>query len=636
MTAIAGFLGLSGAMRAAAMCRRMIKAQLRYGPHGNGVVEAGDIAMGRALYRLLPGEDAEPWAEAGGPLLLAADVRIDNRDELLDALGLDRASAGGDSWLLHAGWSLWGEGLLERLNGDFAFAVWESERQRLTLVRDPSGQRPLHYVADSRFAAFATMPSGLLALPGVSARPDEARLACFLADLPAEPERSFFDGVRRVEPGALVRIEGGEASAVRWWSPPLATLRLPRIEDYAEALGYELDRAVSARLRRASGGVAAHLSGGWDSSAVAASAALALACRGERLAAFTSAPREGFNGPIPEGYVADESLLAAATAALHPNVDHNVLRPAGGDPFALAARMSALAQQPTGHVCNNLWWTGVAGAAAGRGASVLLTGEMGNHTISAGSAATLADWLRRSPGGWYREARGLVASGDLAWRSVLASSFGPFLPAWVSEALRRAAGRGREAADDAPYLAPGRKDAVVARRRSLGWDGRGARDTRLRRLELIRLSDPGNFRKAALAGWGIDERDPTADRRLIEFCLSLPPEALLAGGVRRPALRRVLEGRVAGEVLDSRLRGYQTADWYERIGPEEVSRAAQGAAASADPALFATAAMTRDAARWPTSGWERRDVIFRYRMQLLRAISAAQFAAPLPPAPDAR
>ena len=634
MTAIAGFLGLSGGMPAAGMCRRMIEAQLEYGPHGHGVVDAGDIAMGRALYRLLPGEEAEPWAEERGHLLLAADVRIDNREALLDALRLDRASPGGDAWLLHAGWSRWGEGLLERLNGDFAFAVWESDRRRLTLVRDPSGQRPLHYVAGPRFAAFATMPSGLLALPGIVARADETRLACFLADTPAEPDRSFFEGLRRVEPGGLVRIEGGSVTPARWWSPPLGTLRLPRLEDYAEALGHELDRAVSARLRRASGGVAAHLSGGWDSSAVAASAALALAARGGRLTAFTAAPREGFDGPVPEGYVADESALAAATAALHPNVDHVVLRPGGGDPFALAARMSALAQQPTGHVCNNLWWTSVAGAAAGRGASVLLTGEMGNHTISAGSAATLADWLRVRPGGWYGEARALVASGELAWRSVLASSFGPFLPAWVSDTLRRLAGRGTQASDDAPYLAPERKDAIAERRRSLGWDGRGARDTRLRRLELIRLSDPGNFRKAALAGWGIDERDPTADRRLIEFCLSLPPEALLAGGVRRPALRRALEGRVAGAVLDSRLRGYQTADWYERIGPDEVSRAAGSAAESADPALFAAAAMTRDAARWPTSGWERREVIFRYRMQLLRAVSAARFAAAVPPAPD--
>ena len=118
-------------------------------------------------------------------------------------------------------------------------------------------------------------------------------------------------------------------------------------------------------------------------------------------------------------------------------------------------------------------------------------------------------------------------------------------------------------------------------------------------------------------------RPTTAAGRIL---FSLPPEALLENGVRRPALRRALAGRVPEAVLDQQLRGYQMPDWYEQIRGEEVRAFAF---AAAEPGLArsmidleATGAAARN---WPTSGWEERPVIYRYRMQLLRSLAAASF-----------
>jgi asparagine synthase (glutamine-hydrolysing) len=87
--------------------------------------------------------------------------------------------------------------------------------------------------------------------------------------------------------------------------------------------------------------------------------------------------------------------------------------------------------------------------------------------------------------------------------------------------------------------------------------------------------DQGNYNKGVLGGWGVDMRDPSADRRLVEFCLSVPPEQFLAGGVPRSLARRAFADRLPPEVLRERRKGYQAADWFEGMS---VSRAfpAQG------------------------------------------------------------
>jgi asparagine synthase (glutamine-hydrolysing) len=126
----------------------------------------------------------------------------------------------------------------------------------------------------------------------------------------------------------------------------------------------------------------------------------------------------------------------------------------------------------------------------------------------------------------------------------------------------------------------------------------------------------------------VEERDPTNDRRLVEFCFSLPPEALLDRGVRRPALRTALAGRVPASVIDQRLRGQQMADWYEQIRGEDVRAFARAEAASGlAGSVIDMAALEQTALSWPTSGWEERPLIYLYRMHLLRSLAAANFVS---------
>lgn len=627
MSAIASVWSFDGQGRARGLCDHLLDAQAVYGPHRRDSTLVGDYAAGRCLDSRLPEDrfDRQPLNSDDGRFVLVADLRIDNREELLSALSLG-TSAGSrlsDSELLFRGLLAWGEGVLARTIGDFAFALWDARERTLLLARDTAGERPLHYRRGHGFFACSTMPLPLARLPGLRLDVDEARLAEFVADLPpARDGRSFLADVGAIEPAhrALVTREGMEVK--RYWEPSRRPLRLARREQYGEALREQLDAAVSRRLRRASGRVGAQLSSGLDSSAVATSAAPALAATGERLLAFTSAPREGFDGPVVAGRIGDESAAAAATARLHLNIDHHVVRPAGVSALALIETSQRLSGQPVGHVGNNVWWQSLNRRAREAGVSVMLTGEAGNFSISAGLGVdTLGDLGRSGAfGRWWREASALNRRGDFDWAQMLNASIGPFVPEGLYARLRR------RSPQLPPFVAAGWRDPMRRRLESAGWDVRPPRNSAERRWKMLQLADPGTYRKRSLAEWGIEERDPTNDRRLAEFCFSLPPEALLDGGVRRPALRRALAGRVPDTLLDQRLRGQQMPDWYEQIGGEEVQAFARAEAESGlAGCVIDLAAAERVAQSWPTSGWNERPVIYLYRMHLLRTLAAARF-----------
>lgn len=584
--------------------------------------------MGRCLYRLLPedGFDRQPVIGGDGRFVLVADLRIDNRDELIAGLSLGAACGSrlSDSALLLRGWLAWGRGLLTRMIGDFAFALWDGRERTLLLARDTAGERPLHYREGEGFFAYATMAPPLARLPGTRFDVDEERLAAFVADLPPGGRRSFFADVAALEPGHCALVTSGGIAVERYWEPSRRPQHFQRREQYGEALREQLDAAVNRRLRRSGGLVGSQLSSGLDSSAVTSSAALALASRGERLLAFTSAPREGFDGPVVAGRIGDESAIAAATASLYPNIDHRIVRPAGASALKLIETSHRLSGQPVGHVCNNVWWQSIDRRAAEAGVSVMLTGEAGNFTISAGLGVdTLGDlantgsWRR-----WWREARTLKRRGDFSWPQMLNGSFGSRLPESLYARLR---GRGPQLP---PFVAAGWSDRMRGRIEAAGWDVRPPRHSAARRWKMLRMADPGNYRKRSLAEWGVEERDPTNDRRLVEFCFSLPPEALLDGGERRPALRRALDGRVPGAVLDQRLRGYQMPDWYEQVRGDEVRAFARAEAQSGLAGSVVDLAAVDEAARsWPASGWQERPVIYLYRMHLLRTLAAASFVS---------
>ena len=351
MTALAGLWRFDGRPDAADGCARILASQQLYGPHAVAQWTAGDVALGRRLMRVLPEDafDRQPLISGHGRYVLVADIRLDNRNELTDTLQIPSSQSRSlcDAAILLAAIERWEESCIDRVVGDYAFALWDSVRRRLLLVRDPLGQRPLHYHRGNKFFAFASMPKGLHALPEVPYAPDEDRIAESLVLMPETGTQSFFRGIERVEPGHVVTVTATGFSARRYWQPRRQTVALRGPEEYSDAIRELLDQAVRCRLRGAEDKVGADLSGGFDSGAVAATAARLLAPSGGRVVAFTAVPREGYEDSPPRNRLVDEGPYAAATAALYPNIEHVLIRSEGRSPLDGLDRAFFLFDRPS-------------------------------------------------------------------------------------------------------------------------------------------------------------------------------------------------------------------------------------------------------------------------------------------------
>lgn len=635
MTAIAGCWNYGGRPGASDACRRMLAAQRIYGPHHEANWSNGEVALGRALYRLLPEDrhDRDVQASADGLHRIVADVRLDNRSELADALGIGEAQAAAmpDAAFVLAAWRRWGEQALDRLVGDFAFALWDEPKQTLILATDFLGQRPLHYHRGDGFFAFATMPKGLHALPDVPYAPDEQAVAEFLVLMPQGDSRSFFKDISLVEPGEMVRVTPPRTIGRRYWQPQKPDPAAPLRSDHVEGLRHLLDRATADRLRGAGGRVASHLSAGFDSAAVTATAARLLAAGG-RVAAFTAVPKPGYGGAVPAGRIGDEGPLAAATAALYPNVDHVLIRSGHKSPVERLDRDFFLFDRPMLNPCNMVWVNAINDEVRDRGIAVMLTGQMGNMSLTyAGS-----EWLGElfGSGRLFRLCRigaALIRHGDMSWRQVLSSAMCPHLPPKLWKRLSQWRGRSYDVLHYSA-IAPDRLETLdlerTARERGIDLGYRPRSDPFETRLWVLRRTVPGLYNKGTLAGWGIDQRDPTADRRLMEYCLGLPGEAFLAGGRTRALARRGLADRLPAAVLDQRMKGLQAIDWHEgaTAARSEIAAEVERFAGCTVAGETLNADRLRSLlAAWPERGWDRREVSEAYRFALLRGVAGGHF-----------
>jgi asparagine synthase (glutamine-hydrolysing) len=637
VSALAGLWRFDGNPDANVDCARMLAALEIYGPHDGRQWSEGPVALGRRLFRTLPEDayDRQPLHSRDERLTLVADVRLDNRDELIAALGLPAAEAREtcDAAILLACLERWDEGAPERLMGDFAFALWNAPAQKLLLARDFQGNRPLHYHCGKDFFAFASMAKGLHALAEVPYGIDEQMMAETIVLLPPGGSRTFFKGIYRVEPAHLLRVTREGLSSHCFWHPQRADPTRKSAEYYIEGVRNHLERATKARLRGINGAVATQLSGGLDSGAVTATAARLLAPSGGKVIAFTAVPRQGYAGPERRNRIGDERPLAAATAAMYPNIEHVLVRSTQRSPLEQLDRLFYVRERPVVAAGNEDWLDAINRLARERRLNVMLNAHMGNMTFSYHGLQLLPELLQQGRlFTLWREAAKIVRNGNSRWRGALAITFGPFAPIWLWQwAQQLIAGDDRDVLSYSAIRPERLADlglAKTGRARHHDFSYRPKHDSFEMRLSRLRRNDYGNFFKGDLAVSGIDNRDPTADRRLVEFCLSIPTEQYLADGMPRALARRVLADRLPQSVLNERRRGYQKADWHESLTAARAEVAAElDRLAEVAPAarLLDIERLQRLVKDWPTSGWERADIEQQYRLALLRGVAAGHF-----------
>jgi asparagine synthase (glutamine-hydrolysing) len=555
-------------------------------------------------------------------LLVVADLRLDNRAELSRRVGAE--SDASDQALLARAWQMAGENCLDWLVGDFAFAIFDRVSRTLYLARDPTGQRPLYYARTDAAILFASMPAAFRPIVG-PLRADRVTVAKLAAQFPNTSEDSYFENIRRVRQGEVVAIAmDGRAKARTYWNPPFDPQSSAHRSELVDEFRHLLDTAVGARIAGRARPVATHLSSGFDSSSVTATAARLLNSP-EAVVAFTSAPRSGERVPDRPGWFSDESAIAAQTAEMH-GIRHVVVRDVPRVTEVIRNHGRLLQIPMTGAV-NMAWWLEIRRQAAALGADCVLTAELGNQSLNLGGVQFMAELVRRRAWGTLVSQLSIGArrGSDSRFRAILMNAFGPWLPKFVTEALQRTF-HGTSPFRDISFLRPEWQAAAEQSGEKSGRSRNIYQDT----VNLVRGWDPGELRKAAIASYGIEEFDPMADRRLLEFALRLPPQQFYWNGVDRPLMREALEDRLPRAVFEARGRGMQGADWTSRLSREEALGLLEEMSASRTAQeLFDLERMRGALERWPTADWNRSAHIQQFLTALIPSLTIGVFLAGL-------
>lgn len=282
MCGIAGELAIeSHGLRASrSRVERMSREIARRGPDGQGLWGGTDESCNRIVmsHRRLAILDlseagAQPMRDDEADLTIVFNGTIFNWRELRAQLAVlgHRFISCSDTEVLLRAWKQWGEQALDRLDGVFAFAVWDGRQQALFVARDRLGIKPVYYQCDGRFFRFCSTTRGLLASGAVDTSLDKAALAMhFSLHGVVPPPRTVLASVRKLAPGHLMRIDAdARPSLRRWWTMQPAEPAADAGE-WRERTWELLVSAVRKRYEVSDTPVGVLLSGGLDSSLIVA------------------------------------------------------------------------------------------------------------------------------------------------------------------------------------------------------------------------------------------------------------------------------------------------------------------------------------------------------------------------------
>lgn len=270
--------GIGGRETAEQNLAVMAAALAHRGPDGQGVWADENIGLGHARLAVIDLTDAaaQPMADASGELHIVYNGEIYNHRELrAELIGLGhRFKSQSDTEVLLEGYKRWGLDVLQRLNGMFAFALWDSRTAKLVLARDRVGKKPLYYARLGDTLLFASEIKGILNWPGMKRSANLATIHQYLTYQYVPAPMTAFEGIHKLPPASVMVIEAdGSQHMKTYWSlaGPEKSLQRPTPEIEGE-LRDRFDAAVKRRLI-SDVPLGAFLSGGIDSASVVASMA---------------------------------------------------------------------------------------------------------------------------------------------------------------------------------------------------------------------------------------------------------------------------------------------------------------------------------------------------------------------------
>jgi asparagine synthase (glutamine-hydrolysing) len=607
---ISGAVDLREAGLDVAVAERQLATLAHRGPDASGWHRAPGAVVSQnrlAIIDLTTGDP--PITDETGAIGVALNGEIYNYRELRATLTgqSHRFATSGDTEVLaHLAEDLAPADIARRLEGMFAFAVWDDSRRRLVLGRDRVGKKPLYYWHDGQRLVFGSEIKAVLAHPAVPRDLNERAIPAYLTFGYVPTPETFFAGIRSVPPASVLVFSEEGLEIQEYWAPPVPGVSCTPVEasldEAAGSVRAMLEAAVQRRLL-SDVPLGAFLSGGIDSSAIVGLMSLA-----------SDAPVETFTIGFHDDEGHDEREYARQVAR-HFGTNHHerVVEPHAVD---LVEQLLWHHDQPFGD--SSAIPTYLLSEFTSEHVTVALSGDGGDELFAGYerfAAARAAAQLGRVPSSVRRAGLATLRSSA----AVLRGSYWP-------QRLVRFAGRAELGLPDAylswlSYVDEERRQALLA-----GRPADRGRDWGLEDYRRIWAGSAGapltdrllniNFRTYLLddltvktdrmsMAHGLEVRSPFLDRELTEFALCLPPETKLRGLSLKRVLKRAVADLLPPNIVSRRKRGFGVPlrRWFQtdlqpfvesRLGGPESRVRSHLAAAEVDRLLEEHRAGTRD------------------------------------------
>lgn len=537
-----------------------------------------NVGMGCAHQFITEESKGEQLPYQEKELFFTADVYLDNREELYEKLEIAEAERKSipDGALMFEAYKKWGEQFVKHLLGSFACAIYDKREEKVLLVTDYTGNRCLSFSVQNGKVVFSTLLSPIKLAFGQKVQLNQRWLHDFTAisklAISSECLETPYRNIYQVAPAQIVRINKNGIHRIDYWEPTKirTKLNLSSDEKYQRAFLDLYEKVVAGSLRsRKETGIL--LSGGLDSSSVACIAAKQLKKKGKKLQSFTSVPDKDYGGRRNSYLVADETKSVELIAEYTGNIQPHYYDLDGKDAWSDVEHLLDLLEIPYKSVQNVLWIKEILGVAEKTGCKVVLNGQYGNATVSFGDFFmqfyTLLEEHKYCM--FVKEFFSFCNINHLSRKQMLKQFLSTLAPKFYRKWKSRKNGM---------------FDEVLAKEELLQ---KFHTKERFKKAKL-NLTEEENFSvknyrpfiyyKEALTQIGIMEtksslasgvllKDPTRDKRIIEFCLSLPSEQFVKEGYQRRLVRVYMKDYVPEQILEDSMRhkGMQSADMIYRL-----------------------------------------------------------------------
>ncbi len=488
--------------------------------------------------------ERQPVTHAEEQVTIVADVRLDNRPELLEALKISDSGIG-DSHIILDAYLKWGETCVERLVGDFVFVIWDARTRQLFMARDQIGIKTGYYYWHDGQLVFATTLPGIAAVPDLDHSIDYAWLGHFMTNTNMDSGRTVYKHVRSLLPAHSYIIGQHGITSHRYFDFDKNTeIKLADESAYIEAFRGHFDRAVADRLRSAFP-IGAELSGGLDSGGINILANRMLREKGEELTTYSHVMEKDDIGKVPP-YIDEHEAMQWVIDQEKFSQAH-LLTLKGQNPEELKKEYLRRAGQPPlgGHFTLNSLPTYKLAKEAG--IRTMLSGHGGDEVVTSYGGGYTLELLGK--GAYTQYIKALIDKAKVKQKSpfkwVIGQMLRDLFPAvfWYWQ--------GKYKKEDLPaYLdlikPEVRKEmnieALVSQKGSWRHMHRTVRERQYYRTKSDHLHSRAE-RTGVLACYeGIEYRYPMLDIRLMQFVLSLPAEMKIRHGWGRYIYRKSMEG----------------------------------------------------------------------------------------------